>query len=87
MLVHAVAGIDDMRTYGLRESSSGAPGELWRTTMASIPIASMFLAVSIKVSPLLILDPLGLKSMVSAPRRRAARLKLVRVRVEASKRD
>ena len=50
-----------------------------------MPIASMFLAVSMNVSPLLRLEPPGEKSTVSAPSRRAARPKLVRVRVDGSK--
>ena len=45
----------------------------------------MFLAVSMNDSPLLRLEPPGEKSTVSAPSRRAARPKLVRVRVDGSK--
>ena len=45
----------------------------------------MFLAVSMNVSPLERLETLAEKSCVSAERRLAARLKLVRVRVEFSK--
>ena len=45
----------------------------------------MFLAVSMNDSPFEILEPLGEKSWVSAYKRLAARLKLVRVRVEFSK--
>src|SRR3954451_12975495 len=45
----------------------------------------MFRAVSMKVSPLERLDELAVKSWVSAESRLAARLKLVRVRVEFSK--
>src|SRR3954452_10471444 len=63
----------------------GAPGVGWRTTMMSAPMASMFLAVSMKVSPLDRLEALAEKSWVSAESRLAARLKLVRVRVEFSK--
>src|SRR5271167_451720 len=48
-------------------------------------MASMFLAVSMNDSPLDRLEPLGVKSWVSADNRLAARLKLVRVRVELSK--
>src|SRR4029079_19517471 len=44
-----------------------------------------FLAVSMKVSPFDRLLPEAEKSTVSAPNRRAAREKLVRVRVEGSK--
>ena len=57
-----------------------------RTTTTSAPIASMFLAVSMNDSPFDRPEPLGEKSCVSAERRFAARLKLVRVRVEFSKR-
>src|SRR4051812_48285941 len=45
----------------------------------------MLRAVSMKVSPLDRLDTLAVKSCVSAESRLAARLKLVRVRVEFSK--
>ena len=48
-------------------------------------MASMFLAVSMKVSPLERLLLEAEKSSVSAPSRRAARAKLVFVRVEFSK--
>ncbi len=48
-------------------------------------MASMFLAVSMNVSPLDRLLPDEEKSIVSAPSRRAASEKLVRVRVEFSK--
>jgi hypothetical protein len=40
--------------------------------MAATPIASMFLAVSMSVSPLLTLEPAPANSSVSAPSRRAA---------------
>ncbi len=66
-------------------SRCGAPGTEWRTTTTSMPIASMFLAVSMNVSPLLTLEPPTVKSCVSAPRRLAAKPKLARVRVEGSK--
>ena len=61
------------------------PGVRWRTTITSIPIASMFLAVSMNVSPFDRLLVEAEKSSVSAPNRRAASPKLVRVRVEFSK--
>ena len=48
-------------------------------------MASMFLAVSMNVSPFDRLLPEDEKSIVSAPKRRAASEKLVRVRVEGSK--
>ena len=66
-------------------SRCGAPGVGWRTTITSAPIASMFLAVSMNVSPLERLETLAEKSCTSAESRLAARLKLVRVRVEFSK--
>ena len=66
-------------------SRCGVPGVGWRTTMMSAPIASMFLAVSMNDSPLERLETLAEKSWVSAESRLAARLKLVRVRVEFSK--
>ena len=66
-------------------SRCGAPGTEWRTTTTSMPIASMFLAVSMNVSPLLTLEPPAVKSRVSALSRLAARPKLVRVRVDGSK--
>ncbi len=50
-----------------------------------MPIASMFLAVSMNVSPFDRLLPLAEKSIVSAPSRRAASEKLVLVRVDDSK--
>ena len=69
----------------LRQQVQGRRASEWRTTMTSAPIASMFLAVSMKVSPLERLETLAEKSWVSAESRLAARLKLVRVRVEFSK--
>ena len=66
-------------------SRCGVPGVGWRITRTSAPIASMFLAVSMNDSPFERLEPLGEKSCVSADSRLAARLKLVRVRVEFSK--
>src|SRR5271157_5440450 len=66
-------------------SKCGAPGVGWRTTITSAPIASMFLSVSMNVSPLERLEALVEKSWVSAESRLAARLKLVCVRVEFSK--
>ena len=63
----------------------GVPGVLCRTTTASTPMASRFLAVSINDSPLDKLLVEAEKSITSAPRRRAAKEKLVFVRVEFSK--
>src|SRR5688500_14278142 len=54
------------------------------TTMSTL-IASIFLAVSMRVSPLFVLLVFSKKSMMSAERRWAAREKLMRVRVESSK--
>ena len=67
------------------ESKWGLPGVWCRTIITSTPMASMFLAVSMKVSPLERLLLEAEKSSVSAPSRRAARAKLVFVRVEFSK--
>ncbi len=53
--------------------------------MMSAPIASMFRAVSMNDSPLVRLEVLAVKSCTSAESRLAARLKLVRVLVEFSK--
>src|SRR5271157_3722426 len=55
-------------------SKCGAPGVGWRTTITSAPIASMFLAVSMNVSPLERLEALVEKSWVSAESRLADRL-------------
>ena len=63
----------------------GVPGVLCRTTTASIPIASRLRAVSMNDSPLERLLVEAEKSTTSAPSRRAANEKLVRVRVEFSK--
>ena len=84
VLVGAVAGVDD-RGLDVLGEQVGAPGVGWRTTRTSAPIASMFLAVSMKVSPLVRLETLAEKSWTSAESRLAARLKLVRVLVEFSK--
>jgi hypothetical protein len=84
MLVGAVAGVDDAAIEVMGQQM-GAPGTLWRTTTTSMPMASMFLAVSMNDSPLLSDDEAAAKSEVSAPRRLAAKLKLARVRVEGSK--
>jgi len=66
-------------------SKCGATGDECRTTITSTPIASMFLAVSMNDSPLLMLDVPAVKSCVSELRRLADSVKLVRVRVEGSK--
>ena len=69
VFVGPVAGVDDAAVEVLGQQMRGA-GVVCRTTMTSTPIASMFLAVSMNVSPLLRLELLGVKSSVSAPRRR-----------------
>ena len=51
----------------------------------SAPIASSVSAVSFRLSPLETLEPLAEKVITSAERRLAATSKLVRVRVESSK--
>src|SRR5262245_57639214 len=63
----------------------GAPDDEWRMTIASGAIACKFSAVSINVSPLTTLEVEAEMLMASADRRFAAISKLVRVRVEASK--
>ena len=68
-----------------RASSSADPEEEWRTTTVSTCIASMFLAVSTRLSPFCTLDVEPWKFTVSADSRLAASSKLVRVRVEDSK--
>ena len=62
----------------------GAPADAWRTTMASMPMASMVLAVSRRDSPFLTDEELTEKFMVSAVRRFAAVSNDSRVRVESS---
>ena len=66
-------------------SRCGAPLEPWRTTTASAPIASRVSAVSLRLSPLLRLEPLAEKLMTSALSRLAAASNEIRVRVESSK--
>src|SRR5258706_16237043 len=61
-----------------------APAAAWRMTTMSTPMASMLRAVSMRVSPLLVLLVFSEKSMMSAERRWAARAKEMRVRVESS---
>src|SRR3954470_14446288 len=66
-------------------SRCGAPLALCRTTIASLPIASSVSAVSLRLSPLLTLDPFAEKLITSADSRLAASSKEIRVRVESSK--
>ena len=68
----------------LRASSAGAPEALWRTTTTSGLMASMFLAVSSKLSPLSALEPEAEKLITSAESHLPAISNEVRVRVEAS---
>ena len=52
---------------------------------ALTPIASILRAVSMVDSPLLVLEPLAVRLTTSADKNWAARVKLMRVRVESSK--
>ena len=64
---------------------AGMPLSRWRTTKASLSIASSVARVSSSDSPLLVDELATSKLTTRAPRRRAASSKLVRVRVDASK--
>ena len=66
-------------------SASKAPEAAWRMTMASGRMAPRVLSVSTSDSPLETLEPELVMDKTSAPMRRAAISKLVRVRVDASK--
>ncbi len=66
-------------------SRCGAPLAWWRTTIASAPMASSVRAVSLRLSPLLRLEPFAAKLMTSAESRLAAASKEIRVRVLSSK--
>ena len=68
-----------------RARKCGAPRAAWRITMASGRIAASVFSVSTSDSPLDTLEPDAVIETASAPRRLAAISKLVRVRVEASK--
>ena len=61
------------------------PDTAQRTTIAATPMHSMLRAVSTSDSPLLMLDPLGVRLKTCPPRRCTAVSKLQRVRVESSK--
>src|SRR3954469_5055727 len=63
----------------------GAPEEPWRTTKMSACIAERFATVSRSDSPLLFEDTAMLRLITSAERRLAAISKVVRVRVDGSK--
>ncbi len=67
-----------------RASSAAAPEALWRTTTTSGLMASMFLAVSSKLSPFSALLPDAEKLITSAESHLPAISNEVRVRVEAS---
>ena len=67
-----------------RARISAAPADEWRTTTTSGLIAAMFFAVSTKLSPLLVLDPLAEKLMTSAESHFPAISNEVRVRVDDS---
>ena len=68
-----------------RASAATAPSVLWRTTKPCTPIASSVLSVSRSLSPLVMDAVDASKLSRSAPSRWIARLKLQRVRVDASK--
>src|SRR5215468_2585236 len=63
----------------------GAPDEVWRSTMTSGAMACRFLAVSSRVSPLVVDEVEPEMLMASAERRLAAISNEVRVRVDASR--
>ena len=67
-----------------RARSAAAPADEWRTTTTSGLIAAMFFAVSTKLSPLLVLEPLAEKLMTSAESHFPAISNEVRVRVDDS---
>ena len=70
-----------------RAICQGTPAERWRTTTASIPMASSVSTVSRRLSPLLTLEDEAEKVMVSAESRFAAVSNESRVRVESSKKS
>ena len=63
---------------------AGAPEALWRTTTTSGLIASMFFAVSSRLSPFSALEPEAEKLITSADSHLPAISNEVRVRVEDS---
>src|SRR5262245_60298764 len=71
--------------FRCRASIAGAPEALWRTTTTSGHIASMFFAVSSRLSPFSALLPDDEKLITSAESHLPAISNEVRVRVEASK--
>jgi hypothetical protein len=84
VLVPAVAGVEDRDVEVARELERRA-GAAERTTTQSTPIASSVSAVSLNDSPLETDEPLAEKLMTSADSRLAAMSKLMRVRVESSR--
>ena len=66
-------------------SRCGAPEDPCRQTTPSAPIACRVRAVSLRLSPLLTLEPLAEKLITSADNRLAAASNEIRVRVESSK--
>src|ERR1043165_2322580 len=68
-----------------RAMRNGAPDEAWRTTKMSACIAERFATVSSSDSPLVVEESAMLRLITSAERRLAAISKVVRVRVEGSK--
>ena len=70
--------------WQMRESRWQAPDEGWRSTIISGAIASMFIAVSTRVSPFITLDVATAMLSVSALSRFSAISNEVRVRVLGS---
>src|SRR6202142_492056 len=68
-----------------RARKCGAPEAAWRITIASGRIATSVFRVSTSDSPFDTLDPDAVIEIASAPSRLAAISKLVRLRVDASK--
>ena len=83
MLVAAVAGVDD-RGVDPVPTRWGTPAQEWRTTIASIPMASMVWTVSRTDSPLFTDDERTVKFRVSAESCLAAASNDSRVRVLSS---
>src|SRR5207245_2009393 len=68
----------------VRASSSAAPAEEWRTMTTSGLIAAIVFAVSMKLSPFVVLEPPAEKLMTSAESHLPAISNEVRVRVDGS---
>ena len=84
VLVLAVAGVDDRGACTSAETSSEAPAQGVRRTIASGLWALSVSTVSFSDSPFSTLEPLAAKLTTSADSRLAASSKELRVRVEAS---